>query len=65
VCDRLGVSSLAFRLRRFVPIAVSFRCRHTVVAVDPSLILLNLELKLLLSPHAIVYVAQIRFVFSQ
>ena len=30
VCDRLGVSSLAF--------TVSFRCRHTVVAVDPSLI---------------------------
>ena len=38
MCDHLGVSSLAFRLRRFVSIAVSFHCRHTVVAVDPSLI---------------------------
>jgi len=33
VCDRLGVSSLAFRLRRFVPIAVSFRF---VVAIQSS-----------------------------
>jgi len=36
VCDRLGVSSLAF--------AVSFRCRHTVVAVDPSSISVSLWL---------------------
>ena len=33
VCDRLGVSSLAFRRSPF-----RYRCRHTVVAVDPSLI---------------------------
>jgi len=51
VCDHLGVSSLAF--------TVLFRCRHTVVAVDPSLIDPSRKVKKLLSCNLLLSISRI------